>query len=93
MHWRHFNSSQQEISSDARKVAADLLNPDVRVDGCGLEGDVNLGMLVGGQEARGWEGSKVRSQSSHIQGKLGAYVTTVLHLDPLRRLHQYLHVS
>ena len=27
-----------------------LLYPDVWVDSCGVEGDLNLGVLVGGQE-------------------------------------------
>lgn len=64
-----------------------LFHSDVWVDGCGMEGDFDLGLLAGGQEARGWEGNKVRPQSSHIQCKLGAYVSVVLYLNPLRRLH------
>ncbi len=65
----------------------DLVHPDVRMNGPGMEGDVHLCLLVGGQEAGSREGSKVRSQGSHVKGVLGADIPTVLHLQPLLRLH------
>ena len=68
----------------------DLVHPDVRMNGPGMEGDVHLCLLVGRQEARSREGSKVRSQGSHIKGVLGAHIPTVLHLQPLLCLHRTL---
>ena len=68
----------------------DLVHPDVRMNGPGMEGDVHLCLLVGGQEAGSREGSKVRSQGSHIKGVLGAHIPTVLHLQPLLCLHHTL---
>lgn len=67
-----------------------LFHSDVGVDSCGTERDFDWGLLAGGQEAGGWEGRKVGPQGSHIQCKLGAYVTIVLYLNPLCRLHQHL---
>ena len=63
------------------------------MDSRGVEGDLDLGLLAGGQEARGWEGRKVGPQGSHIQRKLGAYVTIVLYLNLLCRLQQHMLVS
>jgi hypothetical protein len=65
----------------------DLVQPDVRMNGPGMEGDVHLCLLVGRQEAGSREGSKVRSQGSHIKGVLCAHIPTVLHLQTLLRLH------
>ncbi len=65
-----------------------LVHPDVRVNGSGVEGDLHMGLLVGDKEARGREGSKVWAQGSHIQCIFGAYISVVLHLEPLLCLHQ-----
>ncbi len=65
----------------------DLVHPDVRMNGPRMEGDVHLCLLVGRQEARSREGSKVRSQGSHVKGVLGAHIPTVLHLQTLLCLH------
>ena len=64
-----------------------LVHPNVRMDGSGMEGDLHLRLLVGRQEARGRESSKVRAQGGHIQGILGAHITVVLHLEALLCLH------
>ena len=65
---------------------ADLVHSNVRMNGSWVEGDLHLGLLVRGQESRGWEGSKVWPQCSHIQCKLCAHISTVLHLQPLLSL-------
>lgn len=54
-----------------------------------MEGDFHLSVLVGGQKARGREGTELGPQSSNIQCKLGAYIAIVLYLNPLCSLHQH----
>ena len=57
---RHkLQSDNMTCSTAVVAWCADLVHSNVRMNGSWMEGDLHLGLLVRGQESRGWEGSKV----------------------------------